>query len=70
MTEEEAKQAAINAGALEPQGMAERMACGFQKNEDWSFQWADTDRAKGRLTAWTNAVLNGVAPHELKSRVG
>jgi hypothetical protein len=70
MTYEEAEQAAIDAGALEPQGMAERIACGLQKNEDWSFQWADTAKAQGRLKAWTNAVLNGIPPYELKSRLG
>jgi hypothetical protein len=70
MTYEEAQQAAIDAGALEPQGMLERMACNWEKNNDWSFQWGSTAKAQGRLNAWTNAILEGVSPYEVKSRLG
>jgi hypothetical protein len=70
MTYEQARQAAIDAGALEPQGFGEGMAYNWEKNKDWWFQWANTPRAQGRLEAWTNAILNGVPPYELKSRVG
>jgi hypothetical protein len=70
MTYEEAQQAAIDAGALEPQGIGERMAYNWQKNQDWSFRWATTVKAQGRLEAWTNAILNGVPPYELKRRLG
>jgi hypothetical protein len=48
----------------------ENMACNWQKNQDWSFQWAHTVKAQGRLEAWTNAILNGVSPYELKRRLG
>jgi hypothetical protein len=70
MTEDDAREAAIRAGALEPQGVVEQMACNFQQSNDWSFRWSDTARARARLEAWTNAILNGVPPHELRSRVG
>ena len=70
MTYEEAQQLAIDAGALQPQGFGENIAYSLKKNEDWSFRWSDTVKAQGRLEAWTKAVLNGVAPHELKQRLG
>ncbi|MDB5670017.1 MAG: hypothetical protein JWO25_976 [Alphaproteobacteria bacterium] len=70
MTYEEAQQIAIDAGALEPQGMKERIAAGIQANNNWSFRWSDTPRAQGRLRAWTEAALNGVPAHELKRRIG
>jgi hypothetical protein len=70
MTREEAREAAIRAGALEPQGMGEQVACNLKKSENWWFDWSTTPRAQGRLEAWTNAVLAGVPTYELKRRVG
>ena len=70
MTQEEARQAAIDAGALEPQGFAENIAFNVEQNKDWAFRWADTPKAQGRLEAWTNAILNGVPPHDLRRQVG
>lgn len=70
MTYEEAERAAINAGALQPQGFGEQMAYNFKKSDDWSFQWAYTPCAQGRLQRWTNAILNGVPDYELRKRIG
>jgi hypothetical protein len=70
MTYEEAERVAINAGALQPQGFGENIACNLKQSDDWSFQWAYTERAQGRLQAWTNAILNGVPDYELKKRIG
>jgi hypothetical protein len=70
MTYEEAQQIAIDAGALKPQGMAENTAAGISANRDWSFRWENTPRAQGRLEAWTNAILQGVPPSELRRQIG
>ena len=70
MDYEQARALAIAAGALEPQGMGERAAYGVQKHENWFFQWKDSPRAQGRLEAWTQAILNGVPPSELRRRIG
>jgi hypothetical protein len=70
MTYEQAEQIAIEAGALLPQSMSERIALNIEKNNNWFFQWSSTPRAQGRLQAWTEAVLNGVPAHDLKRRVG
>ena len=48
---EECRQAAIAAGALKPQGLAERMAAGvlaYQRGQSW----ASTPTAQNRLAAW------------------
>ena len=53
---DECQQEAIRAGALEPQGIAERMAAGvlsYQQGESWS----NCARARGRLQQWTNDRL-------------
>jgi hypothetical protein len=70
MTHEEAQRLAIAAGALEPQGMGERMAAGINKQRDWSFQWSQTPVAQQRLALWSQAILNGVAPSDLRQEVG
>lgn len=70
MTYEEARALAIQAGALEPQGMGERMACGIKKHENWFFQWSDSPTAQARLQAWTKAILDGVPPGELRRQIG
>ena len=57
---EECRQAAINAGALEPQGMKERMAAGvlaYERGESW----ATTSRAQRRLEAWIKECLPSVS---------
>jgi hypothetical protein len=70
MTYEEARALAIQAGALEPQGFGENVACNLKKSENWSFQWSQTPRAQARLAAWTDAILNGIPSHELRRRIG
>jgi hypothetical protein len=69
MTEDEAIRAAIAAGALQPQGFRESLADNVNSTQNYQ-NWSDTALARGRLEAWTNAILNGVDPSELKSRVG
>jgi hypothetical protein len=59
MTYEEAQQAAIDAGALEPQGMLERMAYNWEKNQRLVVPMGPNGQAQGRLNAWTNAILDG-----------
>jgi len=69
MTYEEAMQLAIDAGALEPQGWQERMAANIKSYQE-GLNWSSSPRARGRLQAWTEAILNGVHPRDLKSQVG
>ncbi len=70
MTYEEAQQIAIDAGALKPHGFRENIAAGVAANNDLSFRWSATPRAQSRLSAWTEAVLNGVPAYDLKRRLG
>ncbi len=70
MTYEEAQQLAIDAGALEPQGMTESIACNIAACKDWSFKWANTPHAQERFVQWTNAILDGVPPSELLRQIG
>ncbi len=49
------QQAAIDAGALEPQGIAERMAAGVMASSGQ--RWADCQRARQRLEEWTRDCL-------------
>jgi hypothetical protein len=69
-TLEEAEQFAIQAGALRPQGMKENMAEGIAKSNNWAFRWEYTERAQSRLQAWTQAILNGTHPNDLRRLVG
>jgi hypothetical protein len=69
MTYEEAEQLAIGAGALEPQGFGERAAAGVIIYNTGQV-WATTSPAQAHLRAWTEAILDGVHPNELKSKVG
>jgi hypothetical protein len=63
MTYEEARQRAIDLGALKPQTLTERMAAGVMASRG---QWfSNTVRAQGRLEAWTRAVLQGQDPRRL-----
>lgn len=65
MTYEEARTKAIAAGALAPQGFKEGIAANLLSYyEGRSF--ATTPRAQSRLEAWTNAILNGAEPGNLK----
>jgi hypothetical protein len=68
MDYEQARAFAIDAGALEPQGMGERMAAGVNAYDGG--HWAATPRAQARLEAWTEAILNGVSPSELRRQIG
>jgi hypothetical protein len=54
---EECRQAAIAAGALEPQTLSERAAAGVMASNGQS--WADTAAARARLEEWTNACIEG-----------
>lgn len=63
MAYDEAKQQAINMGALEPHGLKERMAAGLMANEGRWF--SQTPLAQSRLEAWTQAILNGQDPRSL-----
>jgi hypothetical protein len=54
---EECRQAAIAAGALEPQTPAERAAAGVMAYNGQS--WANTAVAQARLEEWTNACIEG-----------
>jgi hypothetical protein len=67
MSYEETEQLAIDAGALEPQGWGERAAAGIIVSNYGL--WSTSPRAQARLRAWTEAILNGVHPSELKSKV-
>lgn len=57
LTWEEARDKAIKAGALEPQGFAEGGKANWEKSKDWSFKWANTPTAQNRLKACTNQIL-------------
>ena len=70
MTYEEAQQLAIAAGALKPHGLMENMAANWSSSQNWSFNYGNTVRARGRLEAWTAAILNGVSPQDVKSQLG
>jgi hypothetical protein len=68
MTVDEAMRAALEAGALKPQGFGEGVARNVIVTNGGL--WVETPRAQGRLRDWTNAILNGVDPRDLKSQVG
>lgn len=51
----ECQQAAINAGALEPQGLLDRAAAGIMAYN--RKKWSDTPQAQQRLRTMTNACL-------------
>ena len=70
MTWERSESLAIAAGALKPQGMAENIAAGVKKNENWFFQWSQTPRAQQIAWLSDEAILNGVAPGDLRKQVG
>jgi hypothetical protein len=52
---QECQEAAINAGALKPQGWKERMAAGITEGNGG--RWADTPVARARLEAWTQEYM-------------
>ena len=60
MTYEEARALAVKMGALQPQGLKERMATDIPASKGRSF--AETPRAQERLEAWTQAILRGEDP--------
>jgi hypothetical protein len=68
-TWEEARAAAIAAGALRPQGFAEGVAANLNSYQNYR-NWSETPRAQARLEAWTRAIMDGVDPNELRSNVG
>jgi len=53
---QECQEAAINSGALMPQGWKERMAAGIMAGNGGS--WADTAVARARLEAWTQECMS------------
>ncbi len=61
MTETEARQRAIELGALEPQGFMENMRANWIENNRGQ-RWADTELAQQRLKLWTQAILDGKNP--------
>jgi len=69
MTGEEAEGIAIAAGALKPQGFKEEIAANWNSYSNYQ-NWADTGQAQDRLKAWTEAILNGVNPRDLRRVVG
>jgi hypothetical protein len=68
MSVEEAEQIAIDAGSLEPQTLGERTAAGIIAYNYGRF--ANTQRAIDRHQLWTQAILNGVHPSNLKGEIG
>ncbi len=58
MTEEEARQIAIRAGALRPQGFAEGAAANWMQAQGHQ-SWANCARAQSRLAEWTRLVMEG-----------
>ena len=55
---EECRRKAIAAGALEPQGLAERMAAGVMAYKE-GIMWANTGKAQYRLRVWIQDCLEG-----------
>ena len=53
---DECRQAAIEAGALKPQGFWDWMAAGFLAKDE-GLDWADTPKARSRLEAWIKACM-------------
>ncbi|HKM62522.1 MAG TPA: hypothetical protein VJY39_08540 [Acidisphaera sp.] len=60
MSFEEARQRAIQLGALKPQGAAEKMAAGSIAANGGAF--SQTARAQQRLALWMDALMIGEDP--------